>query len=47
VDRQALHDFLASRRAGITPAQVGMPTSGEKRRVPGLRREEVASLARV
>jgi hypothetical protein len=46
VDRQAVHDFLASRRARITPAQVGMPTYGEKRRVPGLRREEVASLAK-
>jgi transcriptional regulator with XRE-family HTH domain len=45
VDRQAVHDFLASRRARITPAQAGMPTYGERRRVPGLRREEVASLA--
>ena len=42
-----MHDFLASRRARITPAQAGMPTYGEKRRVPGLRREEVASLAGV
>jgi transcriptional regulator with XRE-family HTH domain len=42
-----VHDFLASRRARITPAQVGLPTYGEKRRVPGLRREEVASLAGV
>jgi transcriptional regulator with XRE-family HTH domain len=42
-----VHDFLASRRARITPAQAGMPTYGEKRRVPGLRREEVASLAGV
>ncbi|HEX5905969.1 MAG TPA: helix-turn-helix transcriptional regulator [Propionibacteriaceae bacterium] len=47
MDRQAVHDFLASRRARITPEQVGMPTYGEKRRVPGLRREEVASLAGV
>jgi transcriptional regulator with XRE-family HTH domain len=47
VDRQTVHDFLASRRARITPAQAGMPTYGEKRRVPGLRREEVASLAGV
>jgi transcriptional regulator with XRE-family HTH domain len=47
VDRQAVHDFLVSRRARITPAQAGMPTYGEKRRVPGLRREEVASLAGV
>jgi transcriptional regulator with XRE-family HTH domain len=42
-----VHDFLTSRRARITPAQAGMPTYGEKRRVPGLRREEVASLAGV
>jgi transcriptional regulator with XRE-family HTH domain len=47
VDRQAVHDFLASRRSRITPAQAGMPTYGERRRVPGLRREEVASLAGV
>jgi transcriptional regulator with XRE-family HTH domain len=42
-----VHEFLTSRRARITPAQAGMPTYGEKRRVPGLRREEVASLAGV
>jgi transcriptional regulator with XRE-family HTH domain len=47
VDRQAVHDFLVSRRARITPQQAGMPTYGERRRVPGLRREEVASLAGV
>jgi len=34
-------------RARITPEQAGLPTYGEKRRVPGLRREEVASLAGV
>ncbi len=39
-------DFLLSRRARITPEQAGLPTYG-KRRVPGLRREEVASLAGV
>ncbi len=39
-------DFLASRRAAITPEQVGLPAFGV-RRVPGLRREEVASLAGV
>jgi transcriptional regulator with XRE-family HTH domain len=38
--------FLTSRRAKITPDQAGLPTYG-KRRVPGLRREEVASLAGV
>jgi transcriptional regulator with XRE-family HTH domain len=46
-DRRAdIRDFLATRRAKITPAQVGLPTSG-RRRVPGLRREEVAVLAGV
>jgi transcriptional regulator with XRE-family HTH domain len=39
-------EFLTSRRARITPQQVGLPTYG-RRRVPGLRREEVASLAGV
>ncbi|WP_431914587.1 helix-turn-helix transcriptional regulator [Nonomuraea jabiensis] len=45
-NRSEIRDFLASRRAKITPAQVGLPTSG-RRRVPGLRREEVAVLAGV
>lgn len=39
-------EFLTSRRAKITPAQVGLPSYGP-RRVKGLRREEVASLAGV
>src|SRR5215218_8201538 len=39
-------EFLASRRARITPEQAGLPSYG-KRRVSGLRREEVASLAGV
>jgi hypothetical protein len=39
-------EFLTSGRARITPEQAGRPTYG-KRRVPGLRREEVASLAGV
>src|ERR1700710_1961105 len=39
-------EFLTSRRARVTPEQVGLPSYG-KRRVPGLRREEVASLAGV
>ena len=38
--------FLATRRARITPEQAGLPSYG-KRRVAGLRREEVASLAGV
>jgi hypothetical protein len=37
-------EFLTTRRARITPEQAGLPNYG-KRRVPGLRREEVASLA--
>jgi len=39
-------EFLTSRRAKVTPEQVGLPTWGP-RRVKGLRREEVASLAGV
>lgn len=41
-----LAEFLTSRRANVTPEQAGLPTYGA-RRVPGLRREEVASLAGV
>lgn len=37
-------DFLRARRAEVTPAQVGLPSTG-RRRVSGLRREEVAALA--
>lgn len=39
-------DFLRSRRARIRPHEVGLPDHG-RRRVPGLRREEVAQLAGV
>jgi len=42
--REALADFLKQRRAEIAPEVVGLP-SGERRRTPGLRREEVAELA--
>src|SRR5262249_47993472 len=38
--------FLRSRRARVTPADVGMPP-GLRRRTPGLRREEVAQLSGV
>jgi len=41
-----VRDFLTSRRAKITPAQAGLP-AGPRRRVPGLRRSEVAALADV
>jgi transcriptional regulator with XRE-family HTH domain len=44
--RSEIREFLTSRRARITPEQVGLPTYGS-RRVPGLRREEVAVLAGV
>ncbi|WP_089253197.1 helix-turn-helix transcriptional regulator [Asanoa hainanensis] len=42
-----LGDFLRSRRAALTPASTGIRTYGTARRVPGLRREEVAQLAGV
>ena len=45
--RKDVQDFLASRRARLTPEQVGLPSYGGRRRVPGLRREEVAMLAGV
>jgi transcriptional regulator with XRE-family HTH domain len=38
---------LSSRRARISPEQAGLPAFGDNRRVPGLRREEVALLAGV
>ncbi len=44
--RKDIKDFLMTRRARITPGQVGLPPGG-RRRVPGLRREEVAQLAGV
>src|SRR6266540_337500 len=44
--KQEIRDFLTSRRARITPEQAGLATYGS-RRVPGLRREEVAVLAGV
>jgi transcriptional regulator with XRE-family HTH domain len=43
--RGQIQEFLASRRARISPQSVGLPVAGRKRRVPGLRREEVAALA--
>ncbi|MBT2505185.1 helix-turn-helix domain-containing protein [Streptomyces sp. ISL-98] len=44
--RSELATFLRSRRARVTPADVGMPP-GLRRRTPGLRREEVAQLSGV
>ncbi|MGW3983042.1 helix-turn-helix domain-containing protein [Streptomyces mirabilis] len=42
-----LGDFLKARRAQLSPAEVGLPDSGEHRRVPGLRREEIAVLTAI
>src|SRR5437016_4341351 len=44
--KKEIRDFLTSRRARITPEQAGLQSYGS-RRVPGLRREEVAVLAGV
>jgi transcriptional regulator with XRE-family HTH domain len=45
--RQDIREFLSTRRARITPQQAGLTIYGGNRRVPGLRREEVALLAGV
>lgn len=44
--REQVREFLTSRRAKVTPDQVGLP-GGTNRRVPGLRRTEAAALAGV
>ncbi|MFF2051854.1 helix-turn-helix transcriptional regulator [Leifsonia sp. NPDC058194] len=46
-NRSEIREFLATRRAKLSPEQAGLPTFGGTRRVPGLRREEVALLAGV
>src|SRR4051795_9242603 len=46
-NRDEVKAFLRSRRAKITPEQAGLPNYGRTRRVPGLRRSEVADLAGV
>ncbi|MGW4856339.1 helix-turn-helix transcriptional regulator [Streptomyces sp. NPDC004288] len=43
----ALGAFLKARRAELTPGAVGLPDTGNRRRVSGLRREEVAVLASI
>ncbi|MEU2924122.1 helix-turn-helix transcriptional regulator [Streptomyces sp. NPDC007251] len=43
-NRDEVREFLTSRRAKITPERAGLP-AGSRRRVPGLRRSEVAALA--
>lgn len=45
--KDEVREFLISRRAHVTPEQAGLPDFGGERRVPGLRREEVAQLAGV
>ncbi|MCP2340709.1 helix-turn-helix transcriptional regulator [Actinomadura rupiterrae] len=48
LDRRAeLGEFLRSRRARLRPEELGLPDYGGRRRVPGLRREELALLAGV
>jgi transcriptional regulator with XRE-family HTH domain len=42
-----LGDFLQARRGQMQPAELGLATYGDRRRVPGLRREELAQLAGV
>jgi len=46
-NRAEVRQFLSSRRGRITPEQAGIEPYGGRRRVPGLRREEVARLAGV
>lgn len=48
VDASEVSEFLTSRRAKITPEMAGLVSyDGSHRRVPGLRREEAATLAGV
>lgn len=46
-NRSEVREYLISRRARVTPAQVGLPAGTTSRRVEGLRRSEVAALAGV
>jgi transcriptional regulator with XRE-family HTH domain len=46
-NRAEVRQFLSTRRGRITPEQAGIEPYGGRRRVPGLRREEVARLAGV
>src|SRR5690625_5974901 len=45
--RREAAQFLTTARGRISPEQAGVPVSGGQRRVPGLRREEIAELAGV
>ena len=42
--RTDLRAFLTEHRAAVTPAMAGLPAKGLPRRVPGLRRDEIARL---
>jgi transcriptional regulator with XRE-family HTH domain len=44
---EVLGTFLKARRSDIDPADIGLAVAGRPRRVPGLRREEVAELAMI
>ena len=44
MSKSELGEFLQARRAEVLPGAAGLPDSGARRRVPGLRREEVAAL---
>lgn len=46
-NRNELGEFLKARRAELRPEAVGLPDPGTPRRVPGLRREEVAQLVAI
>jgi transcriptional regulator with XRE-family HTH domain len=46
-EQTELGRFLRTRRAGVRPAEVGLPAGTGTRRTPGLRREELATLAGV
>lgn len=46
-NRDEVKAFLSSRRAKVSPAQAGLANYSRNRRVPGLRRSEVADLAGV
>lgn len=45
--KDEIRQFLVSRRAHVSLTQTALPDFGDERRVPGLRREEVAQLAGV
>nr|WP_068275319.1 helix-turn-helix transcriptional regulator [Aldersonia kunmingensis] len=45
--RTAIREFLSTRRDRVSPSDAGIRVTGTRRRVKGLRREEVALLAGV